>query len=185
MIGKKNVVFGLLFLVFTAALGPLMVNKYESYGEVAGQKQEILGKLQQAKADGYEVDLEPLSADDIARMNSDAILALNKLGNEEFAIDFIKGGPHAHGNLEALLNIVIGILLCFLSASALLKQAISWMFIVGTLFHSGLLYFERLFLWEWSSTLLGTGIGPVLILVGLLLTGVVAFKSFEGRPVQD
>jgi len=99
---------------------------------------------------------------------------MNAVSAQEFAIDYIKGGPHAHGNLEALLNIAVGLTLGFLAVGTLFKQIISWCFILGTLFHSGLLYLERVFQLEWAGSLLGTGIGPVLLLVGLLLTGVAA-----------
>jgi len=39
MIGKKNIVFGFIFLTFTASLGGVMVDMYEEYGTVAAEKQ--------------------------------------------------------------------------------------------------------------------------------------------------
>lgn len=188
MVGKKNVVFGFLFLAATAALGPLMVVMYEDWGAANGERQVVVGKLQQLKADDFAEDpetLEDLTARQLAIANTEAILAMNKLNAAEFEIDFIKGGPHAHGNLEALLNIVVGIALCFIAAPLLLKQAVSLMFILGTLLHSGLLYLERVFMFEWANVLLSTGIGPVLILLGLLLMGAIAFKGFNGELVKD
>ena len=187
-VGKKNVVFGLLFLVVTAGLGPVMVFKYEDWGVANGEKQQVVGRLQSLKAGDYAEDpdtLDELTPKQLAKANSEAILAINKVGAIEFGIDYIKGGPHAHGNLESLLNIAVGIVLCFVAAPVMLKQAVSWMFIIGTLMHSGLLIFERVFMMPWSSTLLGTGIGPVLILLGLLLAGVLAAKGFQGEPVSD
>ena len=118
MIGKKNIVFGFIFLAFTASLGAMMVNMYEDYGAASGEKQAALGRLAQLKTDGYEEELEPLTAKQIAMANTDGILSISKLSNVEFGIDFIKGGPHAHGNLEALLNIVAGFILCFVSIAA-------------------------------------------------------------------
>lgn len=188
MIGKKNVVFGFLFLASTAALGPVMVEKYEDWGVANTEKQQVVGKLQELRASDYEEDpetLDDLSAKQLAIANAEAIVAMNKVSANEFGIDFIKGGPHAHGNLEALLNIVVGVALCFIAAPRMLKQAVSWMFIVGTLMHSGLLYLERVFEQAWASTLLSTAIGPVLILLGLVLMGAMAFKGFKGELVRD
>jgi hypothetical protein len=188
MVGKKNVVFGFLFLATTAALGPLMVFKYQDWGVANGEKQQVVGKLQQLKSGDYAEDpetLDELSAKQLAISNSEAILAMNKLGASEFAIDYIKGGPHAHGNLEALLNIVVGIALCFIAAPLRLKQAVSLMFVMGALLHSGLLLLERVFMLSWAGTLLSTGVGPVLILLGLVMMGVMAAKGFRGELVKD
>jgi len=188
MIGKKNVVFGFLFLVFTAGLGPVMVSMYEEWGAANAKKQAVVGQLQTLASTDFEEDpetLDELDAKTLAETNARAILAMNAVSAQEFAIDYIKGGPHAHGNLEALLNIAVGLTLGFLAVGTLFKQIISWCFILGTLFHSGLLYLERVFQLEWAGSLLGTGIGPVLLLVGLLLTGVAAFKGLQPRPVED
>jgi len=188
MVGKKNIVFGFLYLASTAALGPLMVVKYDDWGVANAEKQQMVGKLQELRASDYEEDpetLEDLDAKQLAIANAEAIVSMSKVGANEFGIDFIKGGPHAHGNLEALLNIVVGVVLCFIAAPLMLKQAVSWMFIVGTLMHSGLLYLERVFMQEWASVWLNTAIGPVLILLGLVLMGAIAFKGFKGELVRD
>ena len=188
MVGKKNVVFGFLFLATTAALGPLMVLKYEDWGVANADKQQVVGKLQQLESGDFAEDpetLEELSAKQLAISNAEAILAMNKVGANEFEIDFIKGGPHAHGNLEALLNIVVGIALCFIAAPLRLKQVVSLMFVMGALLHSGLLLLERVFMLSWANTLLSTGVGPVLILLGLVMMGVMAAKGFRGELVKD
>lgn len=185
MIGKKNIVFGFIFLALTAALGPLMVNMYQDFGTAVQEKQASVGRLQSLKENNFEEELEPLNAMQIAKANTAGILSLNKLGNTEYSIDMIKGGPHAHGNLEALLNIAAGIVLCFLAVSAKMKQVISWLFILGTVLHSGMLYLERVFDQAWAGTVLGTGLGPVMILAGLLITGIVSIKHFSGEVVRD
>ncbi len=190
MIGKKNIVFGFLFLVFTAGLGPVMVLMYQddtagSFIDSTAKKQAAIGRLQELKTNDFEEDLEELSPGEIAKANTDGILALNQLYNAEFAIDYIKGGPHAHGNLEALLNIAVGVVLTFIAAAPLLKNIVSWMFIIGALLHSGLLYMERLFQYPWATAVLETGIGPVLILAGLFLMGVLALIGFENQFSND
>lgn len=185
MIGKKNVVFGFIFLLFTASLGPVMVMKYGGWGQAFGEKQQIFGQLQTLKAEGFEKEMDPLTAEQIAKMNTDALLSLNKLAGKEMEIDMIKGGPHAHGNLESLVNIVVGIALCFIAAPRKLKQAISWAFIIGTVMHGGMLYLERVFHMEWAGALLSTGIGPILILLGFVTLGLTAWKGWQGKVVEE
>lgn len=185
MIGKKNIVFGFIYLVFTAALGPYMIEYMFPDVRTARQvKQEAVGRLQQLKENDFEEDLDVLPAEEIARANTIGILALNQQANAMAPINSMKGGPHAHGNLEAVLNIVVGLTLCFLAAPVLLKQAISWIFIAGALLHSGLLYL-RAFDIAWAGKLLGIGAGPILILVGLLLAGVTSAIWFSKEVVND
>ncbi|UCE89396.1 MAG: hypothetical protein JSW10_00705 [Pseudomonadota bacterium] len=183
MIGKKNVVFGFLYLVFTAALGPYMVvNLMPGVDEARGEKQAAVGRLQQLKLNGYEEELEPLSADQLARANTEGLLALNNLMNARQPVDAIKGGAHAHGNLEALLNIAAGVALCFVAVAKWFKQAISWIFILGAVFHSGALYLLS-FGMGWAGMMLQ--VGPWLVLIGLLLMGVAALIGFSPQVVRD
>lgn len=189
MIGKKNIVFGFLYLVLTAALGPMMIFKY--FGDVDAAetaKQQKVGALQQAVESGFEVDLEPMTATQIAKTNSQAILALSARFNSQAPIEAIKSGPHTHGNLEALLNIAVGFLLCFLAIHRNFKQAISWIFIIGAVLHSGLLYLAVALEFPWAVSLLNSPlapVGPVLILIGLALAGVAAILGFRGTVETD
>ena len=189
MIGKKNIVFGFFYLVLSASLGPFMIlNYYDDVAANEAAKQQKVGALQQARDSGYEVDLEKMNAEQIAKAGADALLALSARLNSRTPIDEIKGGPHSHGNLEAMLNILVGVVLCFLATPAALKQAISWLFIVGALGHSGLLYLAVAVQLPWAGDLLGGWfgyIGPSLILLGLLLTGIAAVMGFNGSLVKD
>ena len=189
MIGKKNIVFGFIYLVLTAALGPvLMLNYFDDDAAAESIKQEKVGALQQAVTDGFEIDLEPMKPVDIAKANTAAILALSARLNSRATINAIKANPHAHGNLEALLNIVVGVALAFLAISARFKQVISWVFIAGALLHSGLLYLAIGLQFDWAGSLLESWfgyIGPTLILIGLLLAGVASFMGFKGTIVKD
>jgi hypothetical protein len=182
MIGKKNVVFGFIYLVFTAALGPYMITTYfGDVGAAQAEKQVALSRLQDLRTNGYEEELEPLSAEQIAKANTDGILAMNKLNNANQPIEDIKGGPHAHGNLEALLNIAVGIALGFIAVGAAFKQVVSWIFLVGALVHSGGLYLNSMF----GIGFLVGPVGPVLILLGLLLAGIAAWMGWQSEPVRD
>lgn len=185
MIGKKNIVFGFIFFAITASLGAVMVDMYEDYGVAAGEKQAAVGRLAQLKTDGFEEELEPLNAKQIAIANTDGILSISKLSNVEFGIDYIKGGPHAHGNLEALLNIIAGFILCFISIASWQKQALSWGFIAGTVLHSGMMFLERVFAMEWAGTVLELGVGPILILASLFFMGIAVAKGFQPKMVKD
>lgn len=189
MIGKKNIVFGFLWLVLTAALGPYMINQY--FGDLRGAQQvrmEKIGALQSAADAGFEMNLEKMSAEDIGKANTGAILALSGLLNAQEPINSVKGGPHTHGNLEAVLNILAGFLLMFLAVPRALKQAISWIFILGAVLHSGLLYLAMAVQVGWAAALLGTPVavaGPALVLLGLLLAGIAAAMGLRARPVED
>ena len=185
MIGRKNIVFGFIYLVFTASLGIVMVNMYEDYGAAAQEKQTSVGRLQSLNENDFEEELEPLSAEQIAKANTAGILGLNKLLNSAGEIDAIKGGPHAHGNLESVLNILAGLVLCFLAVARWLKHLISWLFIIGTLMHSGMLYLVTVFGMGWAGMLLETGIGPIALLVGFVLIGVATIIGFRPAFVSD
>jgi hypothetical protein len=127
-----------------------------------------------------------LAPDKLAKLDSEAILGINRQINAQAPVDAVKGGPHAHGNLESLLNIVVGVVLCFVALKrAWMKQVISWLFIVGTVLHSGMLYLLIVFNQVWAGQVLGTGAGPVMIILGLLLAGVAAAIGFRGEIVRD
>ncbi|GMR18353.1 MAG: hypothetical protein BMS9Abin33_0763 [Gammaproteobacteria bacterium] len=189
MIGKKNIVLGFLYLVLTAGLGPVMIlNYYDARDNAETSKQTRVGELQQIVQDNFEADLEPMTAEQIAKMNSKAILALSARQNAQVPIDAIRKGPHAHGNLEAILNILAGFLLCFLAINRTFKQLISWTFILGAAFHSGLLYLSTGLNLSWAVTLMSTPvayIGPVLVLAGLVLAGIAAVLGFRGTIEPD
>jgi len=186
MIGKKNIVFGFLYLVLTASLGPYMVKAvFPDIATAETARRDDMAKLQLMVSNGFESDLEPLTAGEIARRNTGAILALNsQLGMQE-KLDAIKGGPHAHGNLEALLNIAAGVCLGFIAVAPLLKRIISGLFLLGALLHSGMLYLTIVFDLPWAGQVLSTGIGPVMLLTALLLTGIAAAIGFRCQPVDS
>ena len=177
MVGKKNIVFGLIYFIATAALGMVMSNNLADVGEAQGAKAEKMSTLEQNVQSGF------MTADQPSAVTGKAVLALNnylKVENEK--INSIKGGPHTHGNLESMANIVIGLLLMFLAVPSAFKQVISWLFIIAAVFHSGMLYLAVVFGQGWAMTVLGTGIGPIALLAGLLLAGIAAFMGLRPQP---
>ena len=160
----------------------MVVTILPDVGQAQAEKQTAVGRLQELKTNNFEEELEPLTADAIAKANTTGILALNKVYNSELPLNSIKGGPHAHGNLEAVLNILAGLALCFIAVAPLFKQIISWVFIAGAILHSGMLYLLN-FGFGWAGTLLN--FGPWLVLAGLLLIGIAAIMGFRGELVRD
>jgi len=183
MIGKKNIVFGFLYLVVTASLGPFMVVNSASDIEAAYiSKQSPVGRVQDLQTNDFEEELEPLNADQITRANTDAILSMNNIINLQTPHGNLRS-THAHGNLEAVLNILAGLVLSFIAVAKIFKQIISWCFITGAILHSGMLYLGIVFEQSWAFTLLN--VGPWVILAGLLLAGIAAFIGFKGEIVKD
>ena len=193
MIGKKNIVFGFLYLVLTASLGPVMIINHMPVDAAANDvKKQKISFLKQAAGDDFmnPDTLENMTPKQIGEANTKAIITLSDYitGSARTRINDIKGGPHSHGNLEAVLNILVGFLLCFLAVHKNFKQAISWFFITGALLHSGLLYLAVGLELEFAAGLLGgwvSYIGPGLILLGLALAGVAALVGFRPQPVND
>jgi hypothetical protein len=163
-------------------LDPGMVKAvFPDIATAAAAKRENMATLQLMVSNGFEADLEPLSAAEIARRNTGAILALNaQLGMQE-KLDAIKGGPHAHGNLEALLNIAAGLCLCFIAVAPLFKQIISGCSC------SAPCAFGHVSIWRSCLNPVGrAGAGDghrsVLLLAALLLTGIAAaIEDFAGN----
>ena len=181
MPAKLNIVFGFFFLVLTAALGPVMVQNLPAIADAGAGKQAAMSALQLAADSDFENQetLERMTTAEIARMNATALLSLNTQLNAQVPNTIIKGGPHAHGNLEALLNIAVGLVLLFLTVGRGFQWVISLTFIVGTLMHSGVMYLAIVFEQGWAGSLLQTGIGPVMILAGLFLAGVAAAMGLK------
>ena len=182
MIGKKNIAFGFLYLVLTASLGPYMVaNTAADIEKAYVEKQQPVQRLQSLKTNNFEEELEPLTADQIAKANTVGILALNKILNLESPQGFVRS-VHAHGNLEAVLNILAGLVLCFIALGKVIKQVISWLFIAGAIFHSGMLYLGLLDQ-AWAFKLLLAG--PWLVLAALFTLGIATVLGFRGEIVKD
>lgn len=185
LVGKKNIVFGFIYLVLTASLGPYMIKTmYPAVSEAQQTKQQKVGRLQALAQNNYEEELDVLPAEQLSRANTEGILALSQLANARAPVDVMKGGAHAHGNLEAVLNIVAGLVLCFLAAPVLVKQLLSWIFILGALLHSGVIYLLA-FDVAWAGVLLESGAGPVLVLLGLLGMGIASAIWFQAPQARE
>ncbi len=120
-IGKKNILFGLVYFLATLALGLFLANK----GQAA----------------------DPEWAQSTAK--------------------HLLGTAHSHGNLEALLNIIFGYMICQLGdPAATLTKATSILLIMGAALHSGTIYLAGAGM---GFALTFTPIGAISTVVGVAL----------------
>jgi len=189
MIGKKNIVFGFFYLALTAALGGVMILGYfDERRDAENVMREKMSILQQITFDNYERNLEPVKPMDLAKANTEAILSISSRNNSQKPINNIRSGPHTHGTADALLNIMVGIVLIFLAVPVWFKQVISWIFIIGALLHSGMLFLLFGLGQTWAMLLLNGPpgiIGRGLTLLGLVLVGIAVAIGFRTNPVED
>ncbi|MDH4227493.1 MAG: hypothetical protein OEV59_07040 [Deltaproteobacteria bacterium] len=163
--GKINIVFGFFYFACTAVLGPLVLVKGK--GANAG--------LLKSASDAVETYAQT-GGDRAATSAFESIVVylqgVNKLG-------FVGSAAHAHGNLEALLNIVAGLVVMKLDIDAKFKTVLCILFLIGALFHSGVLYLASVFGMYWASNF--SMIGGFSIVIGLLLTGVAAIAGIKAE----
>lgn len=82
---------------------------------------------------------------------------------------------HVHGNLEAVLNIIIGFLLCRYGSSTLsLTKAASITAILAAVFHSGMLFLGGAGV---SAAMSLAPIGALSMLITLVLMVVILYKG--------
>ena len=171
MNGKCNIVFGFIYLAFTALLGPAMLLPQ---GAV---RMQAMNDTKQA----IEKVKEDIQKGTVTTSNSSASAVVSMF-------DYLKSqgssakAPHVHGNLEALLNITAGVVLLSLAIPANFKSLLSIIFLVGAVFHSGMLYLGGVFGIYLAYKL--TSIGAIAIVAGLLLMGGAAMIGIKEKVVS-
>lgn len=172
MAGKINIIFGFFFLALTAALGPAFLVPQ------LGAKGALMNETARAVADVKGAVESGAINEGLEAKQSRAITGL---------FDALKGqhirgtGAHSHGNLEALLNIVAGFAILALAIPQSFKALLSLLFILGALFHSGMLYLGMVFGAGWAFKLLL--VGEISLVAGLVLMGVAAAIGIR-KPSQ-
>jgi hypothetical protein len=160
MNGKLNIIFGFIYFALTAVLGPaLLVPKLGDTFKTWGETAQAIDQVRDA-ATASPQELAPA-----VTRTFDAVQGSNRLG-------LLAGGPHAHGNLEAMLNIVAGLVLLVLCIPANFKALLSLMFLLGAVLHSGMLYLGMVLGVQAAMGL--TTVGAILIVAALALTGIAA-----------
>lgn len=167
MNGKVNIVFGLIYLTFTALLGPVLL--IPEKGANFQQMMEV-GKAVDAVKDEMKTG-EP-SAKTIAPAVAGMMDYLRSAGRTSFL-----ASVHAHGNLESLLNIAAGLVLLTLAIPASYKTLLSLLFLIGAVMHSGMLYLIAVFGLRWAGNL--TIIGVVALIAALFLTGIASIFGIK------
>lgn len=170
MSGKINIIFGFLYLAFTAALGPaFLVPQLGEKGAVMKETAQAVAEVKSGMETGIIDESLP------AKQSKAIVSVFNAVKAQH-----ISGtGAHSHGNLEALLNIVAGFVLLSLAIPGPFKALLSLLFVLGAVFHSGMLYLGMVFGMGWAFKLLL--IGEVSLLAGLVLMGVAAAIGIK-RP---
>jgi len=160
MNGKINIIFGFIYFAFTAVLGPTMLIPHFSITKQA------MDKAVQA-VDKAKQEAQPsATAEALAGI-------LDYLKVEKPSVK----GAHSHGNLEALLNIAVGIVLLSLAIPANFKALLSVLFLAGAVFHSGMLYLGGVFHQYWAFNL--TVIGAIAIIAGLVGMGIASIVGIN------
>lgn len=169
MNGKINIIFGFIYLAFTAVLGPaLLIPQLEKISQSLKNTAAVVEKVRE----GVQNDFQGIETPD--KVIAPAVVSI---------FDYIKTskvsgkGVHAHGNLEAMLNIVAGLVLITLAIPANFKTLLSTLFLVGAVFHSGMLYLGGVFGMAWAYNF--AVIGVIAIIAGLSLMGIACFIGIK------
>lgn len=169
MNGKINIIFGFIYFALTAVLGPTILvpqlgKNYQSFNNTTAVVEKV--------REGAQNDFKGTDRPD--KVIAPAVVSI---------FDYIKAsklsakGAHAHGNLEALLNIVAGIVLMSLVIPANFKALLSILFLIGAVFHSGMLYLGGVFHMYWVYNF--TIIGAIAIIAGLVGMGIASFIGIK------
>lgn len=169
MNGKINIIFGFFYLAVTAVIGPvLLVPHLGSNIKNLNETSRIVAKVQE----GVQNDFKGIDNPD--KLIAPAVVSI---------FDYLKTqkpsgkGAHSHGNLEALLNIIAGFILLTLAIPSNFKALLSILFLIGTIFHSGMLYLGGVFGMRWAYNF--TLIGEIAIIAGLVLAGVACIIGIK------
>lgn len=193
MSGKVNIVFGFIYLATTAVLGPVLL--VPGKGEIArtfGATTEAVQRVSEGVEEGPFAPLDPLAtlappapiAEAPGETTGRAVVSIMDYLKAEKTLGFVASAAHAHGNLEGLLNIVAGLVILALAIPANYKTLLSLLFILGAVFHSGMLYLAAVFGLSWAGNF--TLVGAIALVAGLLLTGVACIFGIktEGPPIE-
>lgn len=174
---KRNIISGLLLLFLAMMLGPYMVFVGgDARADARGALTTAMTGLGEASA-AYDGD----TADAAAAGNLAASAAKAQLA--QAAYDRVSGASgsfkvaHVHGNLEGVLNIVVGLFLGLIAVSEGYRLAASWLLIAGSWLHGGALVLSNFGL---EFLRVGLTVGAALLVLGVLSVLIgVAWKGFR------
>ena len=171
---KANIISGLLLFSISIFLGPYMMRGLPGEeGQVKAQTElrEAFGALAASRANTEG------SAPDLARATARATqahLSYDFAGFRRQNISF----THAHGNLQGMLNILVGLFLAKLAVSRRIQLAVSWGFIAGSWIMVGALFSGNILGLRWALSGMLPG-GLILAASLVALTLLVIIKGFK------
>lgn len=177
---KRNVISGLLLFSLSILLGPYMTVVLR--GSAEAPKAEYTASLQalESARKAYQDEggeSEPgAAAANLAAASSQVLVAKAALEKTQTFMGHVRSS-HAHGNLEGILNIVVGLFLGLVAVSTRVRAAISWLFVAGSWSHGGFLVLSKyglVFLLPFVK------FGALILLAGLFsLVASVLMKGFR------
>jgi len=138
---NKNVLSGLLLFSISILIGPFLMGPFsENELMPAMMKQFTEARELQGALAGFDE-----AADDAAKAAAADNVAI---AAGKTTIEGLKAGQvddrwgnfkfsHAHGNLQGILNILVGLVLAQLVIAVKFREVISWLFIAGSWGHAG------------------------------------------------
>ncbi|MCK4739620.1 MAG: hypothetical protein KAT46_06695 [Deltaproteobacteria bacterium] len=176
--GKINIIFGFIYFAFTAILGPaVLLPAKGDHRPAHTQTKNAVEDIRKGLSSGFAGVENP------AMIVGPAVIGIMNHIETEKKLGTIGSAVHAHGNLESLLNIVAGVVLLMLAIPVMYKKILSILFLMGAIFHSGMLYLGIVFGVGFAFKF--TIIGAISIVAALLLTGLACICGLKERKTED
>lgn len=186
---NKNVLSGLLLFSISILIGPFLMGTFakETLGPA---KMKVFTEASQLD-DALEAHKDLTDPDARAASTEVIAVAAGKTVIEDFKasrVDDRWGNfkfSHAHGNLQGILNILMGLVLAQLAIAVKFREVISWLFIAGSWGHAGFFIAGNFLITENRDVafffLTNAKYGGMLLIAGLWLT-VVALMMHMRKP---
>lgn len=177
---NKNVLSGLLLFSISILIGPFLMGPFseDTYGPARMKVFTEARELQGALAGFEEAEDEmaqAAAADQVAVAAGKTTIEGLKFGSVEDRWGNFKFS-HAHGNLQGILNILMGLVLAQLAIAVKFREVISWLFIAGSWGHSGFFIAGNFLITENRDIafffLTNTKFGGGMLILGLWLTAI-------------
>ncbi|MEE8294827.1 MAG: hypothetical protein V3R64_03870 [Sphingomonadales bacterium] len=177
---NKNVLSGLLLFSISILIGPFLMGPFaDEHLGPAGMKvfteaRELQGALAGFEEAGDEV-AKAGAVDQVAIAAGKTTIEQLKYGQVESRWGNFKFS-HAHGNLQGILNILMGLVLAQLAIAVKFREVISWLFIAGSWGHAGFFIAGNFLITENREVafffLTNAKFGGGLLILGLWLTAI-------------
>ncbi|MFQ5534972.1 MAG: hypothetical protein ACE5EM_09155 [Sphingomonadales bacterium] len=179
---KRNIISGLLLFSLSVLIGPYLVMfGGEQRSEARQELRTVIGQVSEAVT-AHEKASAAADADnagatsDLAAASGKFPLAWAAHAGANARWDGFKVA-HAHGNLEGVINIVIGLFLGLIAVGEGYRLAASWLLIAGSWLHGGALVLGNSGLFFMFKVLpLGA---PLLVLGLFMVVAGVLWKGFK------